>query len=228
MSTRLSVLVVEDHDLLRDATVAALNDAGHFATGVISAEEVDDAPTQQPPDLYVIDLNLPGEDGLQLAKRIRKSHPRAGIVMVTARTNIRDRVSGYESGADIYLPKPVDPEELLAAVEALSHRIRPLEEDATLVLDLKSLQLRGPAAAVGLSQSEANLLSAFAKASGAQLERFQVSANLSITGETLNATSLEVRLSRLRKKLNQVGADEPTIKAIRGLGYKLCSTIRFI
>lgn len=228
MSSRLSVLVVEDHDLLRDATVAALNDAGHFATGVVSAEEVDEAPTQQPPDLYVIDLNLPGEDGLALARRIRKSHPKAGIVMVTARTNIRDRVSGYESGADIYLPKPVDPEELLAAIDALSHRIRPLEDDATLVLNLQSLRLQGPTGLVGLSQSEANLLSAFGKASGAQLERFQVSANLSLTGEVLNPTSLEVRLSRLRKKLNQVGAEEPTIKAIRGIGYKLCSTIRFV
>jgi DNA-binding response OmpR family regulator len=228
MSARLSVLVVEDHDMLRDATVAALNDAGHHATGVVSAEDVDDTPTQQPPDLYVIDLNLPGEDGLSLAKRIRESHPRAGIVMVTARTDIKDRVSGYESGADIYLPKPVDPEELLAAVDALSHRIRPMEDEATLVLNLGSLQLRGPKCEIGLSQSEANLLSSFARASGAQLERFQVAANLALKGETLNATSLEVRLSRLRKKLNQVGAEEPTIKAIRGLGYKLCSTIRFV
>ncbi len=225
MPARLSVLVIEDHDMLREATVAALSNAGHLAKGVVSAEDVDDTPTLAPPDLYVIDLNLPGEDGISLSRRIRESHPRAGIIMVTARTETKDKIAGYESGADIYLPKPVDPEELLAAVDALAHRIRPLAEDCTLSLNLKSLQIRGPRGEVGLSQSEANLLSAFSRAGGEQLERFQVATNLSLKGEILNATSLEVRLSRLRKKLNQVGADEPTIKAIRGHGYKLAVTI---
>lgn len=228
MAARLSVLVVEDHDMLREATVAALNNAGHIAKGVVSAEDVDDTPTLAPPDLYVIDLNLPGEDGISLSKRIRESHPRAGIVMVTARTETKDKIAGYESGADIYLPKPVDPEELLAAVDALAHRIRPLAEECTLTLNLKNLKVRGPKGEVGLSQSEANLLSAFSRAGGEQLERFQVATNLSLKGEVLNATSLEVRLSRLRKKLNQVGAEEPTIKAIRGHGYKLAVTITII
>ena len=228
MAARLSVLVVEDHDMLREATVAALNNAGHLAKGVVSAEDVDDTPTLAPPDLYVIDLNLPGEDGISLSKRIRESHPRAGIVMVTARTETKDKIAGYESGADIYLPKPVDPEELLAAVDALAHRIRPIAEECTLTLNLKSLQVRGPKGEMGLSQSEANLLSAFSRAGGEQLERFQVATNLSLKGEVLNATSLEVRLSRLRKKLNQVGAEEPTIKAIRGHGYKLAVTINII
>lgn len=228
MAARLSVLVVEDHDMLREATVAALNNAGHLAKGVVSAEDVDDTPTLAPPDLYVIDLNLPGEDGISLSRRIRESHPRAGIVMVTARTETKDKIAGYESGADIYLPKPVDPEELLAAVDALAHRIRPIAEECTLTLNLKNLQVRGPKGEVGLSQSEANLLSAFSRAGGEQLERFQVATNLSLKGEVLNATSLEVRLSRLRKKLNQVGAGEPTIKAIRGHGYKLAVTINII
>lgn len=214
--------------MLREATVAALNSAGHVAKGVVSAEDVDDTPPLAPPDLYVIDLNLPGEDGISLSKRIRESHPRAGIVMVTARGGTKDKITGYESGADIYLPKPVDPEELLAAVDALAHRIRPLAEECTLTLNLKNLKVRGPKGEVGLSQSEANLLSAFSRAGGEQLERFQVATNLSLKGEVLNATSLEVRLSRLRKKLNQVGAEEPTIKAIRGHGYKLAVTITII
>lgn len=225
MATRLSILVVEDHDLLREATVAALNSAGHTATGVVCAEDVSDASSIQPPELFVIDLNLPGEDGISLAKRIRQTHPRAGIIMVTARTEIKDRITGYESGADIYLPKPVEPEELLAAVEALGHRIRPVASECKLSLNLKSLVLSGPAGEVAVSQSEANLLSAFCRAGGEQLERFQVATNLSLKGEVLNATSLEVRLSRLRKKLNLVGAKEPTIRAIRGHGYKLCMSL---
>jgi DNA-binding response OmpR family regulator len=217
--------VIEDHDMLREATVAALKTAGHVVKGVVSAEDVDDTPTFAPPDLYVIDLNLPGEDGISLSRRIRESHPRAGIVMVTARTETKDKIAGYASGADIYLPKPVDPEELLAAIDALANRIRPTPDECTLSLNLKNLKIRGPGGEVGLSQSEANLLSAFARAGGEQLERFQVATNLSLKGEILNATSLEVRLSRLRKKLNQIGADEPTIKAIRGHGYKLAVSV---
>ena len=228
MSARLSVLVVEDHDMLRNAMVATLNNAGHCATGVFSAEDVHQSPTQPPPDLYVIDLNLPGEDGLSLSKRLRASHPRVGIVMVTARTEIKDRITGYSNGADIYLPKPVDPEELLAAIQAVAHRVRPTPDEYSLVLNIQRLRLRGPSGEIGLTQSEVNLISSFLKSEGAQLERYQVANSLSVTGEVLNATSLEVRLSRLRKKLNQVGADEPTIKAIRSHGYKLCIPVTVI
>jgi DNA-binding response OmpR family regulator len=222
MAAQLSVLVVEDHDMLRGAMVSALNGAGHSANGVFSAEEVPATFSSHPPDLYVIDLNLPGEDGLSLARRIREVQPRVGIVMVTARTDIKDRISGYESGADIYLPKPVDPEELLAAVQAVAHRVRPAPNECTLTLNVSRLAVSGPAGELGITQSEANLLSAFVRAKGEQLERYQVANSLAVNGEVLNVTSLEVRLSRLRKKLNQVGAAEPTIKAIRGLGYKLC------
>ena len=225
MAAQLSVLVVEDHDMLRNAMVSALNNAGHSAKGVFSAEDVDDTTSSQSPDLYVIDLNLPGEDGLSLSKRLRESHPRVGIVMVTARSEIKDRISGYESGADIYLPKPVDPEELLAAIQAVAHRVRPVPNECTLTLDALKLKIRGPAGEAGVTQSESNLISAFVRAKGEQLERYQVANSLCVNGEVLNATSLEVRLSRLRKKLNQVGADEPTIKAIRGLGYKLCISV---
>lgn len=107
----LHILVVEDNDSLRDATVDFLNAQGHQATGVVCAEDVDDTPTRGVPDLYLIDVNLPGEDGFSLAERIRQSQPMAGIVVMTARGQLNDRLEGYASGADNYLIKPVEQSE---------------------------------------------------------------------------------------------------------------------
>ena len=123
--TSLNIVLVEDHDLLRTVTESVLKEAGHQVLALTCAEEVDEALSFMNPDLYILDLNLPGEDGLTLSRRIRKSHPRVGIIMTTARTDISDRLDGYESGADIYLPKPTDPSELLAAAVALARRLHP-------------------------------------------------------------------------------------------------------
>jgi len=110
MSSNLSIAVVEDHDFLRVSTVNLLRERGYRAEGYFCAEDlVEDNITIQP-DLYIIDLNLPGEDGLSLAKRIRATRAEVGSVMVTARAHIQDKFQGYASGADIYLPKPLDPD----------------------------------------------------------------------------------------------------------------------
>lgn len=105
MSTCLNILVIEDHDDLRELTVEVLNQQGHHAVGFPGAEELNDVFSGF--DLLIVDLNLPGEDGLSLARRFRLALPDAGIVMVTAREQAADKVRGYESGADIYLTKPV-------------------------------------------------------------------------------------------------------------------------
>ncbi len=88
------------------------------------AEEFDDLPLRRPPELFVVDLNLPGEDCLVLAARLRRTCPAAGIVITTARSRLDDRVRGYEQVADVYLPKPEDPQELLAVLRSLGQRRR--------------------------------------------------------------------------------------------------------
>ena len=124
MTTPLHILVIEDNDSLRMATVAMLTRAGHRVSGLVSAEEVNDTLLQDKPDIFLIDLNLPGEDGISLSKRIKASMPLAGIIMVTARNRLDERLAGYENGADIYLTKPVAPEELLATVSSLGRRMK--------------------------------------------------------------------------------------------------------
>lgn len=223
MTTPLNIVVVEDHDALRDVTVEALSQHGHNVRGVDCAEALPDEPGLLPIDLLIVDLNLPGEDGISLATRIRAAQPHIGIIMVTARNQVSDRTTGYQSGADIYLTKPTSIDELLAAIHALARRIKSQDTPgSTFVLDLATLSLAGPQYTVNLSSHEAAVLAAFVRAKDQQLETWQLIAP---SGKPVTETSkkaLEVQLVRLRKKLQQAGATEPTIKAIRGQGYKLC------
>ena len=108
MFAQLSVNVVEDHDLLREATVSMLQENGFHAVGWESAEAIHSSLSSAQPALYIVDVNLPGESGLELARRLRLAQPVSGIVMVTARVEEIDRLLGLELGADDYLVKPFD------------------------------------------------------------------------------------------------------------------------
>ena len=128
MVASLNVIVIEDDDFLRDSIVELLNTQGHVVRGYFCADEMDQTVKYSAADLYVIDVNLPGENGFQLAARLRNGQPNAGIIMFTARTAIADRINGYKHGADVYLPKPVDPTEFLSVVEALGRRLNHLDD----------------------------------------------------------------------------------------------------
>jgi DNA-binding response OmpR family regulator len=223
MPNALNIMVVEDHDALRCVTVEALARRGHKVRGVDCAEALPDEPGLFPIDLFVIDLNLPGEDGLSLARRLRAAQPDIGIIMVTARNQMNDRLAGYDGGADIYLTKPTSSEELIAAIRALTRRIQPERPaGASFTLNLAGLSLQGPKARVSLSSHESAILAAFVRAKDHQLETWQL---IELTEKLINEASkkaLEVQIVRLRKKLQLAGADELTIKAIRGQGYRLC------
>ena len=119
MATHLNIVVVEDNDDLREAIVEVLSALGHRVLGLTCAEELGDEGAQAVIDLLVVDLNLPGEDGVSLTRRLRQIQSGLCILMMTARDTVRDKVSGYEAGADMYLTKPVSIEELTAAVQSL-------------------------------------------------------------------------------------------------------------
>jgi DNA-binding response OmpR family regulator len=223
----LHILVVEDNDSLREATVDFLNDHGHHATGVASAEEVDDTPTRDVPDLYLIDVNLPGENGFALAQRIRQSQPLAGIVLMTARGQLHDRLDGYHHGADNYLVKPVEPMELLACIRGLSFRLKAATPSAQmgLVLHSQTLILSGPMGQAALSHGESLLLAALSRAAGQKLERWQAMQLVDAKDKGLLPANLEMRISALRKKLSQCGAPDNAIVTLRGFGYALSCQI---
>lgn len=223
MATPLNIVVVEDHDALRDVTVAALQEMGHVVRGASCGESLNDELGGFRADLLVLDLNLPGEDGISIARRIRGAQPEIGIIMVTARNQVRDITHGYGSGADIYLTKPTSPEELAAAVAALSRRLRPAQSKAgSLQLNPATLQLSGALASVNVSDTEYLLLMALTKAPDHRLETWQLLELSGKSGDEQEKRALAVQIVRLRKKLNDAGAPEPTLKAIRGSGYQLC------
>lgn len=177
-------------------------------------------------DLVVVDLNLPGEDGLSLTRRLRVTNPEIGIIMMTARTRTDDKRIGYESGADIYLAKPVSLDELAAAILALSRRLRPAVAAPTgLVLDTMRLTLGGPQGTLSLSAPEAALLAAFARAQDHRLETWQIIVVLEQGERAPNRNALNVTMSRLSAKVRQCGADAHPLRSIRNWGYQFCEPI---
>ncbi len=219
----LNILVVEDHDDLRDATVDALRELGHHVRGIDCAECFDDELGVFVPDALLLDLNLPGEDGLSLARRARNFYPDIGIIMISARNLDSDVSIGYGNGADIYLTKPSSMDQVVAALNALVRRLR-LNSGAERVFRINplTLQLTGPKDKVDLSGQDYMLLSALARAKENRLETWQVLQSLGKAVDESAKATLEVQLVRLRKKLELAGASSATIKSIRGFGYQLC------
>ena len=223
MDTPLNIIVVEDNNNLREVFVEALSAMAHEVIGVDCAEALDETLSTFAADVVVLDLNLPGEDGISVAKRLRVAYPEIGIIMVTARTQSRDITAGYGSGADIYLTKPTTVDELGAALQALSRRVRPRPAVAELLaLKPATRQLLTATSTIDLTAIETTLLAALARARDHYMDNWQL---IELSGkesdETAKAT-LEVQITRLRKKLTQAGVPTPAIKAVRGAGYQLC------
>lgn len=224
MSSSLSIVIVEDNDDLRELTADALRAQGHQVCALACAEAVDEALGAAPADVFLIDLNLPGEDGLSLAQRIRRAQPLVGIIIISARAELTDKVVGYDSGADVYLPKPVPLEELSAALKSFARRRQAQRIDSRLPggpLRLEGQHLQGPSGSVKLTHAEEVLLTAFARAPGGRLESWQLAELLGSDLEHFNKSSLELRIVRLRKKLSQAGATGPLIESLRSVGYQL-------
>jgi DNA-binding response OmpR family regulator len=232
MDSPLRVVVVEDHKALREMTVFALQELGCTALGVGSAEEVDEQVGAHV-DLFVIDLNLPGEDGISLLKRIRSSCQRAGVIVVSARKKEHEKLEGYESGADFYLAKPTSIEELGAVINAFRRRLNSETTPAasTFILNTRDLKLFGPDVlpdGILLAPHEVNILASLARAADSRLENWQLMRKSKKAQDLISKNALEVQVVRLRKKLIQAGATESAIKGIRGYGYQLCIPLLLI
>lgn len=226
---KLKIVVVEDYDTLRKAICRELAQEGHSVTGHLMAEDVDDEVIGSVPDLYIIDLNLPGEDGLNLVKRIRSSQPDVGIVIVSARNTVVDRIDGYSGGANVFLTKPIDFDELKAIILSIGQRLsfNKQSDEAVLVLHALTLRLVGPAGEVSLTQMEASLITAFSRAPQRGLEHWQVAEHLG-GGEDINKDNVEVKLVRLRKKLAKSGIERNAIISLRGQGYRLSVPVKVL
>ena len=218
-----SVILVEDNISLREALEHHLVDVGFSIRGVGDGQELNQELAISKPDVIVLDLNLPEEDGISIAKRVRLAYPSMGIVMLTARVRSIDRHEGYDSGADVYLTKPVNPSELTTVLQNLCRRISPQADNPSWSLHLASLQLVSPAKeTIKLTVSEAKLLQELALSG----ELLSMSRLIEVFGdidlpEPTNKLRIEQVVSRVRRKMDVLLGGQPSIKAVTRLGYKL-------
>ena len=218
-----SVILVEDNIALREALAHHLTDAGFSTRGVCDGQELNQALAISMPDVIVLDLNLPEEDGLSICKRVRQAFPMIGIVMLTARVRSIDRHEGYDSGADVYLTKPVNPAEITTVLQTLCRRISPQVDTPSWSLNLSSLQLISPShEVIKLTMSEAKLVQELALSG----ELLSMSRLIEVFGdidlpEPTNKLRIEQVVSRVRRKMDVLLGGQPSIKAVTRLGYKL-------
>ena len=229
MVTQLNIVVVEDNTDLRTLLEKALCKDGHHVIPLSCAEELEDQAGSDHADAFLIDINLPGEDGLALAKRIRKAHPLVGIIMLSARSALDDKLNGYDCGADIYLTKPVSLPELSAALRSFARRrMATLTHITPQGLTLNKLELQGKQTTVKLTTQEAIVLTALARAPAGRLETWQIADLLGAEVDEPFKASLAVRMVRLRKKLMDTGAEGVVIESLRNIGYKLTTHIQIL
>lgn len=181
-----------------------------------------------PCDLLVLDIGLPVEDGLIIACRLRRQQQGLGIVMLTARGSLNDRLSGLEQGADAYLVKPVDMRELVATLRSVQRRLLPgTQADSVWTLLPTSLSLRSPdGAVIDLTTMEFQLLKCLAAAAPEPADRTALVTAIGYSPFDFIERRLEVAFSRLRRKIEgQVIGATPMIRALRHRGYVFAAPI---
>ena len=220
------VLVVDDEDHIVELARIYLTREGYEVEGVGDGSQALARFAQIKPDLVVLDIMLPGADGLEICKEIRKQS-QVPIIMLTARDEVTDKVVGLEVGADDYLTKPFHPQELVARAKALLRRAR-VEPDAPkliragkLEVDLERHEVRHQQAKVQLRPKEFDLLTLLARHPGRVFQRSELLDlvwGYDFPGYT---RTVDVHVQQLREKLAAAGVKEPSIETVWGVGYRL-------
>jgi two-component system response regulator QseB len=216
----MRVLVVEDDPMIGRAVVSGLHDGGYAADWVRDGAEAEIALANGVYDLALLDLGLPRRDGMEILKAIRRCGRELSVVVISARDSLDDRVSGLDSGADDYLVKPFDLDELLARVRAVLRRRggrgTPELGYGALTLDPATRRVTFRGAEVELSPREFSVLEALLKEPGAVVSREKLEDAVYGWGEEVGSNTIEVHLHHLRRKL-----EAGIIRNVRGVGYRI-------
>ena len=219
------ILTVEDDERIRTAVSLALEEEGWEVKETANGEDALVAFAQNPSDVVLIDIMLPGIDGFEVCRRIRRLGD-VPIVMVTARSDSHDVVAGLEAGADDYLRKPFDPKELSARVRALLRRSRPSESPAQMVIDqLEIIPDEGVVRLAGdevhLTRTEFRLLVELASSPGKVMSREDLLERVWARDYFDDERLVDVHVRRLRTKIEPDPANPRYVVTVRGMGYKL-------
>jgi DNA-binding response OmpR family regulator len=217
----MHILVVEDDTALARQIASALTEAGHDPIVVHDGEKALNKTKATPFDLIVLDIILPGMDGFEVLRHLRAQHLASRVLMLTARGEVKDRVTGLQLGADDYLPKPFAMGELVARVKALGRRYP--EEPVLklrvgdLTLDLASHEVHRDIRNIHLSVRELMLLKVLMREPGRVFTRTELCERVWEHPHEYDTKLVEVFIGRLRRKIG----DPPLIHTVRHVGYTI-------
>jgi two-component system, OmpR family, response regulator len=221
------VLVVDDEDYITDLIAVGLRFVGFDVDTAADGREALTKIASTRPDLVVLDISMPGMDGLEVVERLRRDGVTTPIVFLTARDAPADRVKGLHAGGDDYITKPFSLEELLARIEAILRRVSPgdrwtreiIVDDLTLDRDGRAVRRAG--SRIEMSRTEFNLLEFLVMNAGRVVSKQQILEYVWQYDFGGESTVVETYISYLRKKLDALGP--PMIHTMRGVGYVLRS-----
>ncbi len=220
------ILVVEDEEDIQELITYNLTKEGYQVTAVASGEDAMTAVRKQPPDLILLDLMLPGTDGLEVCRMLRNDTATGDIpiIMVTAKGEEADVVVGLELGADDYVTKPFSPKVMIARVRAVLRRRRVHPDDESADIKIHDLIIKPgrhealvDGEKVDLTVTEFRLLHLLARRPGWVYTRYQIVDALHGEDYPVTDRSIDVQIVGLRKKLGQAGS---YIETVRGVGYR--------
>ena len=216
----MRLLLVEDDPMVGEAVREGLRQDGYVVDWVRDGKSADAALAANAFALVLLDLGLPRKDGIEVLRGLRTRREATPVLVITARDTVKQRIEGLDAGADDYLVKPFDLDELSARVRALlrraSGRAQPLIEHGPLTLDPGSREVRVRGEPVSLSAKEYALIEALTERPGIVLSRAQLEERLYGWGEEVSSNAIEVHIHNLRRKLG-----DDVIRNVRGVGYTI-------
>lgn len=216
----MRIILVEDNASLARGITYRLQDAGHAVDVLDDGEAADSYLRSDQADIVILDINLPGRDGIEVLKAMRARGDDRPVLLLTARADTADRVRGLDAGADDYLVKPFEMVELEARIRALSRRkplpFRKVMTLGPLVLDLDARQVEIEGQPQAVPRREVSILEALMAADGRNVSKAQLLEHTYGTGTDVDEAAIEAHISRLRKRLKPHGI---AIVVSRGLGY---------
>lgn len=223
------IIAVDDDAELRNLLQRFLSEHGFSVRVAADGKMLTQLLAREPADALVLDLMMPGEDGLAICRRLRSQGDDTPILMLTARGDPMDRILGLEMGADDYLAKPFTPRELVARLSAILRRTAPRTaslRDAQLcfgpfVLNLATMTLRRDGEDIVLSSREFAILAALAASAGRPLSRAQLIDRALGRDAEVTDRAIDVQIVRLRKSLGEDPSNPQWIKTVWGVGYVL-------
>ena len=214
----MRLLLIEDDEILGDGIVAGLKEFSYTTDWLKDGRLMESALKTTEYDAIILDLNLPGESGSTLLVKLRNSGKTLPVLILTARDTLNDKIKGLDLGADDYMGKPFDLDELAARLRALIRRdhgrTHPLLKHNDIEMDLARHRVSKNEETIELSAREFSLFQLLLENSGKVLSKRKIEDNIYAWGEEIESNSVEVHIHNLRKK---IGAD--VITTIRGVGY---------